>query len=198
VITSVIALQESRITDPHIARAVRSAHNRVRAITGLFGPNSSPDLTTVHFGDYLTLMIRELAAEYAVSGRVEINIRSAEIAVDIDHAIPLALIANELASNALEHAFPGDARGNIRVVLGYARGPADRLGPADDRGFLQVEDEGVPLPAPFNFETAESTGLYLVRTLASQLRADITLEERSDGKTFRLTFPLGREESANP
>jgi two-component system, sensor histidine kinase PdtaS len=188
-ITSVIALQESQITDPQIARAVRSAHNRVRAITGLFGPNSSPDLTTVHFGDYLAGMIRELAGEYGVSDRVETNIRTADIAIDMDQAIPLALIANELASNALEHAFPGDAQGRVYVALSYAQSSSDPDS-AGAYGLLEIGDDGVPLPASVHLETAESTGFYLARTLTSQLRAKLTVAERSTGKTFRLTFPV--------
>jgi len=189
-ITSVIALQESRITDPQIARAVRSAHNRVRAITGLFGPNSSPDLTTVHFGDYLALMIRELAAEYAVFDRIETNIRTADIAVDMDQAIPLALIANELASNAIEHAFPGGARGKVYVALSYAPQSSSDSDSAGAYGVLEIGDDGVRLPAWVNFETAESTGFYLARTLTSQMRAKLNVTERSIGKTFRLAFPI--------
>jgi two-component sensor histidine kinase len=183
IITSVIALQESRITDPQIGRAVRATHNRVRAIAGVFAANNSPDLSAVHFGDYLTWMIRELTAEYAVSGRVETEIRTADMAIDIDRTISLALIANELIANALEHAFPSDARGKIRIALSYAQQRAD--------GLLEIDDDGVPLPAAVDFENAESTGFYLVRTLVSQLRAEMTVAERASGKSFRLTFPIG-------
>jgi two-component system, sensor histidine kinase PdtaS len=190
-ITSVIALQESRISDPQVAAAVRATHNRVRAIAGVFGPNSNRDLTTVHFGEYLPSMIRELAAEYGVSDRVEIQIRTADMAVDIDKAIPLALIANELAANALEHGFPGDARGKMCVGLSYAREPAEESDPEDEHGILEIADDGAPLPPSFAFEAAESTGFYLVRTLTSQLQARMTVAKHASGKTFRLTFPIG-------
>jgi two-component sensor histidine kinase len=189
-ITSVIALQQSRTTDPQASAALRATHNRVRAISGTFGPNSTPDLAIIHFGDYLALMIRELASGYGVVDRVEIQIRTTDIAVDMHEAISLALIANELAANALDHAFPENARGKICVTLSYATESADASKPAYEYGVLEVEDNGIPLPAAFDFETAESTGLYLVRTLTSQLGATMTLEERAGRKTFRLTFPV--------
>jgi two-component sensor histidine kinase len=137
----------------------------------------------VSFGDYLLRLINELAAEYAMSDRVQTEIRTADMALDVEQAIPLALIANELAANALEHAFPAGTHGRICVALSYASEP-------DEYGVLEVSDDGVPLPATFDLKTAESTGLYLVRTLASQLRAQLTVEESTPGKTFRLRFPL--------
>jgi two-component sensor histidine kinase len=190
-ITSIIALQESRITDPQVARAIRSTHNRVRAIASMFGPNSTPDLTTVNFGDYLPVMIRELVAEYSVSDRVETEIRTTDLAVDLDQAIPLALIASELVTNALEHAFPADRGGKICIALSYAREPANACKAVYECGLLEVEDDGAPLPAMFDLETAESTGLYLVRNLTLQLRATISAAERApSGKRFLLTFPI--------
>jgi two-component sensor histidine kinase len=137
------------------------------------------------------LMIRELAAEYGVSDRVEIEIRTADMAVAIDQAVPLVLIANEPAASALEHAFPGDARRKICVGLSYAREPAEGSDPADGYGVLEVVDDGVPLRPSFAFEAAESTGFYLVRTLTSQLQARMTVAEHASGKTFRLSFPIG-------
>jgi two-component sensor histidine kinase len=189
-IMSVIALQESRSTNPQVAAAIRATHNRVRAIAGILGPNSTPDLATVHFGDYLASIIHELVAEYGVSDRVETEIRTADMAVDVDQAIRLALIANELVANSLDHAFPDDVRGKMCVALSYTGEITDACEPADRYGVLEVEDDGIPLAAMFDLETAESTGFYLVRNLTWQLRATITVEHTPGGKRFRLTFPV--------
>jgi two-component sensor histidine kinase len=190
-ITSVIALQESRSTNPQVAAAIRATHNRVRAIAGILGPNSTADLATVHFGNYLASMIHELVAEYSVSDRVKTEIRTTDMAVDVDQAIPLALIANELVANTLEHAFPDDVRGTMCVALSYTGEIADACEPADQYGVLEVADDGIPLPATFDLQTAESTGFYLVRNLTWQLRATITVAEHTPGgKRFRLTFPV--------
>ncbi len=194
VMTSVISLQASRITDPQIRSVLRVTQNRVRAIAGVLGPYSTPDLSTVHFGQYLGHLIRELAAEYAISDRVQTDVRTADIAVDLDHAIALALIANELTANALEHAFPGDGRGKIGVSLSYGGVPMHGTS-AMEHGELQISDDGVGLPAGLDFQTAESTGFYLVKALTTQLRAKISLDEHTRGTSFRVSFPLGTEES---
>jgi two-component sensor histidine kinase len=193
-IMSVISLQASRTSDPNIAAAVRATQNRVRAIAGILGGNTTPDLTTVHFGNYLEYLVQELAAEYAVSDRVEMKVRAADLALGMNDAIPLALIANELTANALEHAFPGEARGNICVTLSYTPVPVGGVA-AMEHAELEISDTGVPLPDAWELQTADSTGFYLVRTLTSQLRGKIMVETRQSGKAFRLAFPLATEES---
>ncbi len=193
-ITSVISIQVSRITDRQIAAALRAAQNRVRAIVGALGRHTTPDLATVHFGNYLDDLVRELASEFSISDRVEIEVMTADMALDVDRAISLALIANELTANALEHAFPADARGKMCVTLSYAKAALDGA-PGASCGELTVSDDGRALPANWNYQTAQSTGFHLVRALTAQLRAQISVEERPRGKTFRIVFPLGGGEA---
>jgi two-component sensor histidine kinase len=195
VITSIVSLQASRAVDPQIRDVLRGIHNRVRAIAVMHEPAySTADFSTIHFGMYLEHLVRELAAEYAPSGdRIELDIRAADIALDMDDAIALALIANELVANAFEHAFEGDRSGTIAVTLSY-RGAPTRT-PAAGYGELRVSDNGVGLTAGLDFKTAESTGFYLVNALTRQLRGRIRLDERVQGTSFLVAFPLGREES---
>jgi two-component sensor histidine kinase len=188
-ITSVIGVQANRVTDPKVAMALRAVQNRVRAIAGVFGTDSTDDLATVHFGDYLKALVYELAADYGMSDRVKIQVSTADVAVDMDEAIALALIANELLANALEHAFPGSAGGEISVRLGY-RSPAAERPEGLAAGILEIRDDGVPLPATWDAKEAETTGLFLVRTLTAQLAATLSVEQGALGKTFLLEFPL--------
>jgi two-component sensor histidine kinase len=180
-IMSVINVQVSQADEPRVAAALRATQNRVRAITGVLGRYSTPDLTAVHFGNYLQWLIRELVSDYDVSGRIETDVSASDIAVSIDDGIPLALIVNELVANALEHAFPDGASGKIRVCLAYAA--------ADEYGELEVSDNGKPLLTG-EFDSGEKTGFTLLRTLTLQVHGKIALENGADGKPFRLTFPL--------
>ena len=58
-----------------------------------------------------------------------------DLNIDVDTLIPLGLIVNELISNALKHAFPGDTKGTITVGLTESNG----------RLLLTVDDDGVGL-----------------------------------------------------
>jgi two-component sensor histidine kinase len=99
----------------------------------------------------------------------------------IDAAVPLGLIASELVSNALRHAFPGGRGGVVRVTLASA---------GDGRLSLTVEDDGVGRP-PEGERTAGQEpplGLWIVRTLAAQLRGDVSYHSKN-GFSFTVMFP---------
>lgn len=182
-IASVISLQASRVSDLQTGDALRTALNRVRAITGALGRYTTADLTTLHIGDYLPTLVRELTSECGAPDCVTVEVASTDIAVSVEQGIALALIANELTANALKHAFPGRISGRIHVALIYS-------GDATEHAELEVRDDGGPMPAGWSLETADSTGFVLVRALASQLSGVISLQENARGKAFRLRFPL--------
>jgi two-component system, sensor histidine kinase PdtaS len=95
-------------------------------------------------------------------------------------AVSLGLIANELITNAVKYAFPGDRDGTIRVTFA-------RLG-ADFR--FGVEDDGIGLP-PMQAEGDGNpgTGQRLVRALALQLRGRFEFTPSEAGTRFTVLFP---------
>ncbi len=100
------------------------------------------------------------------------------VPLSVDRAIPVSLILNELISNALKHAFPGDRMGWIRIEGGRAQG----------RIFLSVRDNGKGIPDHVDVQHAKSLGLEIIRILTRQLHGSVEIE-RGNGTTFRITFP---------
>ncbi|ODM41460.1 sensor histidine kinase [Cereibacter johrii] len=99
------------------------------------------------------------------------------IRIGPDSAVPLALVAAELLTNAVKHAFPDGRPGRIRVSL-------HRVGA--DTARLEIADDGVGLPAGAD---PKPSGLAIVEALVAQ--ADAVLERRDEGGAcFRLTFPI--------
>lgn len=97
--------------------------------------------------------------------------------IDINTAIPLGLIVNELLTNALKHGFPGDRKGIITVDF-YKE---------DDTIELVVSDDGVGFPEDLDFKNTKSLGLQLVNSLTGQIDGEINL--KVDGGTkFTLRF----------
>jgi two-component sensor histidine kinase len=117
-------------------------------------------------------------------------LRSEIVAVDVDieTAIPLGLIVNELVTNAYKHAFPGGRRGSISVSLQAPDG-----GPLE----LAVVDDGIGMPADFDLGRTDSLGLRLVRSLAEQLGASLVSPAPGDrASRFAIRFtPEMREHS---
>jgi anti-sigma regulatory factor (Ser/Thr protein kinase) len=104
----------------------------------------APNLSTIHFGEYLNTFVHELHASFDLGSRVQIQLSLADLALAASDALPLGLICNELVSNAIKYAFPDDRCGNISIALRYAsRGTGN-----DESQFceLQIADDGVGLP----------------------------------------------------
>ena len=115
---------------------------------------------------------------------VRINFHVADVFLPVDAAVPCGLIINELVSNALKHAFPGDARGEINITFAHA----------DDRYTLTVNDTGMGLPAGTDFAQSKSLGMKLVRMLTGQLQGELAYRN-TVGTTFEINFPAEQKEN---
>jgi two-component sensor histidine kinase len=113
-----------------------------------------------------------LAETYSVHDRIAIKVTGDELALPLNIAVPTALLANELMSNALKHAYPQDERGDIEV----------RVISSSSQGFaLVVADRAVGLPALR--PEARGSGLHIARALAKQVGGTLSVEARDGGGT---------------
>jgi two-component sensor histidine kinase len=110
-------------------------------------------------------------------------IGKATVLLPTDRAIPIGLIVNELVTNAVKYAFPGESSGTVTVLLKRVPGEL-RLTVADDGKGVDPRraDSGL--------------GRLLVEGFAQQLGGQVARESGSRGTTVRLIFP-SREDSAS-
>jgi two-component sensor histidine kinase len=98
--------------------------------------------------------------------------------LDTNQAIPCGLILNELLSNCLKHAFPGERGGEIHIEL---------RSDAPPQVTLIVRDTGIGLPAEVDSRHPETLGLQLVHSLTEQVGGRLDTASNG-GTTFTLTF----------
>ena len=87
-----------------------------------------------------------------------------------DRAVAVALLVNELVSNAMKHAYPG-APCRIWVTLS----------PNGERTNVTVRDEGVGLPEDFELKTGRRLGMRLVNAFTKQLHGRVTNRAQKPG-----------------
>jgi PAS domain S-box-containing protein len=162
VISSLLSLQGSHLDDPRAREVVRDSQHRVRSIALLHESlYQTSDFAHLDVGEYLRRLAASLVRTYGAGGRPRLVVETEPVRVELEAAVPLGLIVNELATNALKYAFPDGRPGTLRIHLGATPG-----------GFkLTVADDGVGLPPGFDPHTSPSLGLHIVRTLAEQLDA---------------------------
>lgn len=176
---ALLALQQRQVKDEGARVALGDAAAKIQLIGRIQRQLYSTSGEQVPLGQYL----RELAADVVnADGRDGVSCRVVaddDIMLPADMAIPLALIMAEAMANAVEHGFKGRDGGRISVSL--AREPSGIS--------LCVEDDGAGLPPGFDLARASSLGLRMVRGLARQLKATLTLDSVPGGTVMRLSLP---------
>jgi PAS domain S-box-containing protein len=150
------------------------------ALRGQCSVSDAVAMDTEGFASYVDRLCHYLVIAYCpVDGRIRIDNRVSALDIGFDRAFLCGLIINELVSNALKYAFPGQRSGTISVEL-------EREGEGSLR--LRVADDGIGLPAGFNPDKAESPGMVLASRLSRRLGGSLTLV-RDNGAAFVVRFP---------
>jgi two-component sensor histidine kinase len=104
---------------------------------------------------------------------------------DMDTAVPLGIIVNELVSNFFKHAFLGRDKGEIRIKFHREEGKNE--GCEDTRFILTVSDNGIGITEDLDIEDLDSLGIQLVTTFVDQLDEELELN-RNNGTAFIIEF----------
>jgi PAS domain S-box-containing protein len=182
VVASMLTLQAELASDADARSMLEASRQRVSSMAlvheKLYG---AADLRRMNLRD----LIRDIATMLiAGSGGISLQMRPGgePIVVDIETAFPASLIANELVTNAIKHAFVGRTQGTISIDL-------DRS--AAGRARLQVADDGIGGVTPETFAGTGSLGSTIVRRLVRQLGGMLAVEP-GPGARISITFPLTR------
>ncbi len=183
VISSLLNLQSSFVTDPQTLAALTDSQNRVKSMALIHEKlYQSKNLAREDFAEYTRSLTSYLFDSYCIDPeRIAMDVQIRGVELGIDTGISCGLIVNELVSNALKHAFPHGRKGLVSVSLERVNG----------NFVLRVSDDGVGFPEHIDFRNTESLGLQLVNTLTEQLEGKIELITNGGGTTFTISFPAG-------
>lgn len=182
VIAGLLGMQADIMQDTRASVALAESQRRVESMALIHEYlYSTEHLDRVNFGSYIEQLAHEIFSSYALQpDLISVRIEAEDINLGVHRAIPCGLILNELLSNALKYAFPDGRSGVIRVR--FARLESGDL-------TLSVEDNGIGLASDFDWENAASVGLRVVRILARQIDARLTLDRSGAGTRFSMQFP---------
>ncbi len=180
VISSLLNLQTGSITDGTIKAAVMESQTRVKSMALIHQLlYESEKFSSIDFSKYLGQLMNSLYSSYKKPDKsISFEIITDDIRLDIDRAVPLGLITNELVTNAYKYAFTNITEGKIEISLRKS---------SDNNYSLIISDNGTGLPAGFDPDNTNTLGLKLVRLLTEQI--DGTLEFTNvNGAIFRILF----------
>lgn len=179
VVSSLLKLQSGYVKDERSLDLLIDSQNRVRSMALVHQKlYQSKDFSEIDFPEYLKQLSEHLLNVFkAKSGDIEVAVKSVNVNLGIDLAVPCGLILNELISNSLKYAFPGGKKGKISIDFTQV-----------DSGYeISISDNGVGFPKEVNYKETKSLGLQLVNTLVGQIDGTIAMENTA-GTTFTIRF----------
>jgi PAS domain S-box-containing protein len=198
VISSLLDLQAEKfrnrenIKDSEVLEAFRESQDRVISMALIHEElYKGEEFETINFSPYIQELAENLLETYSL-GDTEITLSmnlEEDLFFDMDTAVPLGMIVNELVSNSLKHAFVGRARGKIRIKLSREDSVELESKCYESTSFiLTISDNGVGIPE-FEIENLDSLGMQLVTSLVDQLDGELELK-RAQGTEFTIKFKV--------
>ncbi len=168
VIISMLNLQIAAGGDETVKTVLSESQNRITSMAMIHEQlYQSESLARINMKDYISSLVSFVVDSFTAGpSTVAVDFLISEIDLDIDTAIPVGLIVNELVSNSMKYAFAEGEKGIIRLTLEAK----------DNRCYqLTVEDNGFGLPSGLEQGRNGKLGLQMVSALSEQLKGSFAL-----------------------
>jgi two-component sensor histidine kinase len=183
IISSVINLQTDKLTDAHLKAILEELKLRISSIAlthqMLYQKES---VNTVLLQEYIQNLVKQIIGSYDDhSVQLDVKIEQRNILLNIDSAIPLGLLINEIITNAYKHAFKAKHGGQIALTVSAVGKNIE----------LIIKDNGSGLPSNYLelMKKPKSLGFELISILAEQLNAKLEIKNEN-GAEFKLNFTV--------
>ncbi|MBI1307705.1 MAG: tetratricopeptide repeat protein [Bacteroidetes bacterium] len=168
-ISSLLNLQTRASEDEIVKKAMLDGQGRLKSISLLHQKLYLNDtVSTIAMQEYIEDLCDYIVKNFNEGNKkVHLNIDAKDISLDMDTAIPLGLILNELVTNTMKHAFNNLSDGEINITLNHDN---------EQHGYvLELQNNGTGLPDNLEIESLPSMGLRLVKNLSRQLRGNLKI-----------------------
>jgi len=180
IVNSLLALQTTYIDDANVMVAMEECQNRVYSMSLIHQRlYQGKNIAAVNMKDYFIDLGKHIKDSFGAQDRIDFTYDMKPIELDIDTAIPLGLIVNELLTNCLKHAFPDKRNGNIKI--GLQKIDANTLE-------LEVLDDGIGKGD--NVIRPTGFGTQLIDLLLQQLEGTIKYDQ-VEGTSISMEFKIG-------
>jgi len=178
IVSSLLELQSKGIEDEKALELANEGKNRVKSMALIHQKLYQNESGLVDFDEYIKLLVKELASLNTSGKKVTTKIASENMFFDVDTAIPLGLIINEIITNSYKYAFSNDKKHELEISISKEE---------NEEYTLIVKDNGPGLDASYDIKKAKSLGLRLVTRLVKQLQGTL-IQTNENGAKFEIHF----------
>lgn len=181
VIMSLLDLQAMRLDESASKEALISSQARIKSMALIHEELYQQErFSVIKFDEYLDILVDNITAVFDLKNKTHIHKDIVKAEIDIDTAIPLALIVNEILTNAFKYGKSQDGSLHVTMTAKLINGVLE----------LEIRDRGEGLPVSAVNGKTTSLGLRIVKRLAKQIEATFTLDGSNEGTSFRISTKL--------
>jgi len=178
VISGLLQMKSFSTGNPEIKKALSESQRRIKSMALIHEKlYQQESLSSIEFNRYMNDLGQSIKKMVDLQDKVELTIDCIPLELNVNQAVPTALIINELLSNAFEHAFHDMDDGHIVTKVRKKK----------DIITITVKDNGIGLPSDFNMQEIQTLGFTIIRTLLEQLSADFRIKD-DNGTAFAFIF----------
>jgi len=181
VITSLLSLQSSFIEDNQSKTLFRNSQYRINSMAMIHEMLiKSQNISKINYGQYAKNLISGLIVSMkGLDHNIELKADIKDINLNIDTAIPLGLLINEIVTNSLKYGVRNNDPGTLYIEIRVIKGNNFRM---------LVGDNGLGFSNKINFENSNSLGLLLIHKLSLQLNGKIEKDSDKNGTNYIVDF----------
>lgn len=181
IVSSLLSLQAAQINDPNILNAMEESQHRVQSMSMIHQKlYMGENLAAIEMKDYFKNLSEYIVNAFAAEEHITVDVTMEKLELDVDMAIPIGLIVNELLTNSLKYAFPDNQKGTIKITL-MEKGRILQL---------DVVDDGIGMSTS-NEVQGTGFGSQLIQLLTKQLDGKMVLNTNK-GTTVSIQFQLSK------
>lgn len=180
VISSILNLQSSYVSDEYALMLLQESQNRIKTMAYIHESlYQNKSFTSVNFTEYARTLVRNIIQSYSYSSdKIGLVADTEHVVLSLDNSIPVGLILNELITNAIKHAFPGNRKGTVFF----------RLYNVESFVYLEVKDDGVGFAPGVDVLNSQSLGFQLVQTLTEQVDGELKYDSKPGETVISVRF----------
>lgn len=179
VVSSMMQLQLMEETDLVVTQKLLDSITRISTMAAIHEDlYKTSDFSEVNFSNVVTKLVNGISGLLGGDKQVQTTMNLSDFRLDMNQAIPSALILNEVITNIYKHAFPS-GKGSVTISTRQTGTHVE----------VRVQDDGIGLPPEVSLLATESLGMQLIRTLSDQLGGKSRYIRADVGTLFELTIP---------
>ena len=179
VVVSLLDIGMEHLSEEKSIKIFQDAKGRIHSMSAVYERlYLSKDLMSVDLREYIKHLAQYAFNTYNIdSSKIRPVFTLEEISIDSKRAVPLGLILNELITNALKYAYPGDLSGEVRISLSKSGNIIS----------LSISEDGVGLKEGFDYQSEYHMGFMLIQMLSKQIGAEYYVKNEN-GTSITISF----------